>query len=100
MVDPCPGAANLRITTLSIKNVPGVAGDVELYSSDISVKCSNCGFVVYNNIASCVQGCRYAKECVGEEMYNKVMAQKNVPVNKEPLRRNQIKSYRHHGILP
>jgi len=27
-----------------------------------------------NDIESCVQWCKYAKECVGEEMYNKLMA--------------------------
>jgi hypothetical protein len=48
---------------------------VELFSNDVSVKCSTCGFEVYNDILSCVQWCRYAKECVGEETYTKIMAQ-------------------------
>ncbi|MDD3137320.1 MAG: hypothetical protein PHF64_12555 [Methanoregula sp.] len=49
---------------------------MELFSNDISVKCSRCGFLVYNDIATCVQWCRYAKECVGEEMYRKLTAHK------------------------
>jgi ribosomal protein S27AE len=79
MLDYCPGTANLRTPTLAIKKCPRCGEEVELFSNDISVKCSGCGFVVFNDIASCVQWCKYAKECVGEEVYNKMMAQKNVP---------------------
>jgi hypothetical protein len=49
---------------------------VEIFSNDVAVKCSGCGFVVYNDTASCVQWCRYAKECVGPEMYEKLTEQK------------------------
>jgi ribosomal protein S27AE len=83
MLDHCPGSANLRTPTLSIKLCPECGEEVELFSNDISVKCSRCGFVVYNDIASCIQWCKYAKECVGEEMYNKLMAQKDAPMQKQ-----------------
>ena len=67
ILDHCPGAANLRTPTLTIKKCPQCGEEVELFSNDISVKCSGCGFVVYNDIESCIQWCRHAKECVGEE---------------------------------
>ena len=82
MLDHCPGAANLRTPTLAIRKCPQCGEEVELFSNDISVKCSNCGFEVYNDIASCIQWCKYAKECVGEEMYNRIMAQKNAAEKK------------------
>jgi len=41
------------------------------------------GFMVYNDIESCIPWCRNAKECGGEQMYNKIMAQKNVPAQKK-----------------
>lgn len=75
MLDHCPGAANLRTPTLAIKKCPQCGAEVELFSNDISVKCSECGFEVFNDIISCVQWCKYAKECVGEETYNRIMAQ-------------------------
>lgn len=81
MLDHCPGAANIRTPTLAIKKCPQCGEEVEMFSNDIFVKC-RCGFEVYNNIASCVQWCKYAKECVGEEMYNKLMAQIPTPDNK------------------
>ena len=40
---------------------------------DTEVACDKCGFVAYNDTLSCVQWCKYAKQCVGEEMYNKMM---------------------------
>ena len=85
MLDHCPGAANLRTPTLSIKKFPRCGEEVELFSNDISVKCSSCGFVVYNDILSCVQWCKHAKECVGTETYDKIMAQ----VKSQDERNNQ-----------
>jgi len=77
MPDHCPGAAILRTPTLAFKKCPQCGEEVELFSNDISVKCI-CGFVVYNDIESCIQWCKHAKECVGDEMYNKLMARKPV----------------------
>ena len=44
--------------------------------------CEKCGFVIYNDKLSCVQWCKYAKQCVGEEVYNNLM---------EIARRNKAK---------
>lgn len=81
MPEHCPGAANLRTPTLAIKKCPQCGEEVELFSNDISVKCS-CGFVVYNDIESCIRWCKHAKECVGEQIYRKIMEQKNIPPHK------------------
>jgi hypothetical protein len=69
----CPGSANLRTPTLAIKQCPQCGAEVELFSNDVSVACDACGFVVYNDLLSCVQWCKYAKECVGEETYRKLV---------------------------
>ena len=34
----------------------------------------HCGFVVYNDTLSCVQWCKYARQCVGDAMYEQMMA--------------------------
>lgn len=73
MLDRCPGSANIRTPTLSIKKCPECGEEVEIFSIDTKVVCDNCGFVMYNDIASCVQLCKHAKECVGEEMYRKLV---------------------------
>ena len=71
MFEKCPGAADMRTPTLKIKNCPECGGEVEIFSTDINVKCKNCGFTIYNNIESCIQWCLYAKDCVGVDLYNK-----------------------------
>lgn len=77
MLDRCPGSANIRTPTLSIKKCPECGCDVELFSSDAKVACDNCGFVVYNDISSCIQWCPHARECLGEEQYRKLVEHKD-----------------------
>jgi ribosomal protein S27AE len=72
MFDHCPGTANLRTPTLSIKKCPQCGEEVEIFSNDIKVTCTACGFVIWNDITSCVRWCKYARECVGEEMFRKL----------------------------
>lgn len=46
---------------------------IEIASDDVSAECDNCGFTIYNDTLSCVLWCEHAKECVGEEMYEKLI---------------------------
>lgn len=74
-VPVCPGAADISGTpTLKIKTCPQCGAEVELFSTDAQVECGGCGFVVYNHILSCIRWCSYARECVGDEMYEKLMS--------------------------
>lgn len=73
MLDHCPGAANLRTPTLTIRKCPQCGEEVEVFSNDAAVKCSRCGFVVYNDMESCIQWCRHAKECLGNGVYGKLV---------------------------
>ncbi len=73
MFDSCPGAAQFtRTPTLKIKKCPECGENVEIFSTELRVKCDNCGFTIYNDLDSCIQWCKYAKECVGAELYNKL----------------------------
>lgn len=46
---------------------------MEIFSDEVKVNCSNCGFTIYNDLESCIQWCQYAKECVGEAAYEELM---------------------------
>jgi NADH pyrophosphatase NudC (nudix superfamily) len=72
MFDRCPGAGNIRTPTIKIKKCPECGEELEIFSTDIKVHCSNCGFTVYNDLDSCIQWCKYAEKCVGEELYKKL----------------------------
>lgn len=85
----CPGAANFTGTpSLNVKTCPRCDTEIELFSIDVTRTCSGCGFEAYNDIVTCVQWCAFAKECVGEDMYNKLMARdkENNGQSKEPHR--------------
>ena len=71
MLSHCPGAANMRTPTLSIRKCPQCGEEVEIFSNDLKVTCGRCGFAIYNNVRSCIQWCRHAEECIGSDQYRK-----------------------------
>jgi NADH pyrophosphatase NudC (nudix superfamily) len=73
MLGGCHGTDKLKTPTLDIKICPQCGNEIELFSIDTEMACDSCGYVVYNDIQSCVKWCKYAKLCVGEELYNKLM---------------------------
>ncbi len=72
MFDKCPGAVNVRTPTIKIKKCPECGEKVEIFSNELQTPCPRCGFIIYDNLASCVQWCKYAEECVGRETYLKL----------------------------
>lgn len=70
--DFCPGSAFVRTPTLAIKICPECGAEVEVFSNDKSVNCENCGFTVYNDQQSCIDWCKYARECFGPEVYDRL----------------------------
>lgn len=75
----CPGSSKFKTPTIEEKVCPDCGSLIEIFSVDTAVKCDNCGFVAYNNIQSCVSWCKYARQCVGDELYEQLMAQKDAP---------------------
>ena len=71
MLEGCQGKP--RTPTLHEKICPNCGNVIELFSIDTQVACDVCGFVAYNDTLSCVQWCEYARKCVGDEMYEKMM---------------------------
>jgi len=68
----CPGAARIKGTpTICEKICPNCGREIEIFSIDASVQCE-CGFTAYNEEQTCIQWCKYAKECFGEEVYERL----------------------------
>lgn len=59
----CAGIAHLRTPTLAVKKCPKCGNEVEIFSSDVDVQCSECRFTVTNDLNSCTRWCVYSKEC-------------------------------------
>ena len=68
----CPGS-NFGTPTLTIKKCPECGGEIEMFSVDAKAECPNCGFVAYNDLNSCIFYCQHARECVGDEVYERVV---------------------------
>lgn len=68
----CPGASALKTPELKIKKCPQCGGEVEVFTTDVKVKCLKCGFTVYNDLQSCIDWCNFAEKCVGKEMVQKL----------------------------
>lgn len=71
MLDGCQGKP--RTPTIIEKVCPQCGEIIELFSIDTQMACEKCGFIAYNDSLSCVQWCAYARKCVGDEMYEKMM---------------------------
>ena len=54
------------------KKCPECGEKVEMLSNELQTTCPKCGFTIFDDVASCVQWCKYAEECVGTEMYKKL----------------------------
>ena len=66
IMEGCQGKP--RTPTISEKICPNCGNPIEIFSTDTQVACDKCGFVAYNDALSCVQWCKYARKCVGDEM--------------------------------
>ena len=71
IMEGCQGKP--RTPTLEEKRCPQCGNIIEMFSTDTEVACEQCGFVAYNDALSCVQWCKYARQCVGDEMYEHMM---------------------------
>ena len=72
LFDNCPGAADIRGTpSLKEKACPACGAVIELFSNEMQTQCK-CGFIAYNEAQNCVSWCKYARECVGAEAYERI----------------------------
>ena len=71
MINGCPGAAVFKgAQELKIKVCPECGEEIEIFSRDTHTQCK-CGFTAYNDSQNCIKWCAYARECVGDEIYEK-----------------------------
>lgn len=73
MNSKCPGQ-NSRNLKISLHKCPKCGSEVEIFSDELRVKCKACGEIVYKEqTPSCVEWCKSAKKCLGEERWKKLM---------------------------
>ena len=72
MDSKCPGQ-DRRNVKAELVACPECGYKVEMFSDEIKVKCPNCkGLVCKKRLPSCVQWCKAARDCIGEERWKEL----------------------------
>lgn len=79
MQSECQGKATKD--SITEKKCPHCGQIVEFFGGDTEVECDNCGQMVFNDAWDCVRWCDKARECVGDEMYEKIMKEQSFEVD-------------------
>jgi hypothetical protein len=68
----CSGATAFAQPKIEVVPCPDCGTDVEVWSDEATGRCPNCSRTVIRTATqSCVDWCRYAKECLGDEKFRK-----------------------------
>ncbi len=79
----CPGQ-DRRDIKASLHPCPDCGHMVELFSDEMHARCRKCGAKVEReSVPSCIQWCKAAKQCLGEERWKRVMEALEKPRDKE-----------------
>lgn len=77
LFDRCPGAEGVKSPTIEIINCKKCGEEIEIFSDEQKTQCPECDETVFREaVPSCIDWCKSAKECVGEEKYNELKSSK------------------------
>ena len=100
IMEGCQGKPQISIMD---KICPQCGHEIEIFSIDTEAVCENCGFTIYNDTLTCVQWCKYAKQCFGDTAYEALMKaariQKNELLPEERRFPRHDTEYRHSQII-
>ena len=71
IMEGCQGKPQMQVLE---KTCPQCGHEIEIFTVDTEAVCENCGFVIYNDTLTCVQWCKYARKCMGDEMVERLLA--------------------------
>lgn len=73
----CPGSRDINRPKPLYLKCPNCGNEVEIWTDEFKATCENCKEDVFREEApSCIEWCKEAKECIGEEKYNQLIKQK------------------------
>lgn len=88
----CPGARVIRQPKPEIFSCPYCGTEVEIWSDELKGICSNCKkTVMRSQELSCLEWCKLAQDCVGEETYNKYMTNRAITIKQKLI--NELEEY-------
>lgn len=76
MNNKCPGQDDRNIKS-EIISCPDCGYKIEIFSDEVKVRCPKCkGLVCRDRLPSCVDWCKYARECIGEDKWKELQEKK------------------------
>ena len=82
----CPGARLIREPKPEIFICPNCGEEVEIWTDETKRVCPKCKTTVYKGqTQNCLEWCKLAKECVGENIYNTYMKNRNKSIKENLL---------------
>ncbi len=77
MILECPGAKLFKRPEPEIIKCPYCSEEVEIWTDEIKAKCLKCKKIITRKQhPSCLDWCKYAEECVGEQIYKEHLERK------------------------
>ncbi len=88
MIFNCPGAQKFRQPQPQITKCPSCNKEMEVWTDEIQTTCPDCKTVVMRQQKgqSCLDWCRYAKECVGNDIYSKYLTNKSITLREKLIK--------------
>lgn len=69
----CPGYVGKEVK-IELHKCPKCGYEVEIFTDEVKRKCPKCGTEVYRErTPSCIDWCKYAKQCLGEEKWKELL---------------------------
>ena len=69
----CPGSIGLRQPKPEEVPCHRCSEEVEIWSDEIKARCPSCGALVTRDVPpSCIDWCKWAEQCVGTEIYDRM----------------------------
>ena len=73
----CPGSMAFSQPKIEIVRCPHCGDDAEVWTDEAEGKCRKCAHpVIRSNTQSCIDWCKYAKDCLGDEGHKKYQEMK------------------------
>ncbi len=87
MIFNCPGSQKFKQPQPENIKCPFCSAEAEIWTDEIEAICPNCKNKVLRKeqVASCLDWCSQAKECVGDETYNNYISHKSIKLKEKLL---------------
>ncbi len=71
----CPGSSSIIRPKPEYVICPNCGEEVEIWSDEVVGVCDNCGAEVRKSLDNvCINWCKYAEKCIGEDKYREIMS--------------------------